>query len=372
MMEIQYPEAYPDIEVFTIKPIVGEEKRIIGTKTNDRTMEISTTIEEVILKAIKLYDGINSLKDIKEKLRAMNISVDVNKLTKILADNGMLVGVEGKCFNEVKIVGTRLFKLGIRNKINIFLRKIGKGICSIYPFSIALLFFLNMFLLFKTQNYSNLLCFRQVGMYAVLFSYVFGTLHEFGHIIYAIGHDVEIDSIEVRLTFGVMPIIFVKYNGLYFMKTIKRLNLILSGIYFHLFIILSTMPLILTTDAFICKTILVSNILNIIANLCPYQITDGYYALCTIFGKYNIRLKILKNLLKRKNNFKTKDAALCIIYVGLILMALVSYITSMYEFSFNFESIFHMNRRIFFIGSILFLVVQWIKIIKKIKNRFDM
>lgn len=370
-MEIQYPKAYPDIEVFSIKPIVGEEKRIIGTKINDRTMEISSNIEDVTMKAIKLYDGTNSLKDIKEKLKNMNISVDVERFTRILADNGMLVGIEGKCFNEVKIVGTSLFKIRINNKINSFVRKLSKVICFIYPFIIALLILLNIFLLSNTKSHVNMLLFRQVGIYAVLLSYVSGTLHEFGHIIYAISHDIEIDSVEVRLTFGVMPIIFVKYKGLYFINTMKRLNLILSGIYLHLFLILSAMPLILCKDSFICKAIFVSNILNIIANLCPYQITDGYYALCTIFGRYNIRLNILKRLFKRKGKLNIKDISLCVVYVGLILMALAGYITSMYEFSFNFESIFKMDRRIFFIASILFLIVQYVKIIKKIKNRFD-
>lgn len=367
-MKVQYPKAYPDIKVFTIKPIIGEEKRIIGTKMNDRTMEISETIEDVILEAIKLYDGMNSLDDINEKLMEMNISVDVDKLTKILADNGMLLGVEGKCFNEVKIVGTRLVKIRIGDRINWVLRKICKGICMIYPFSIVLLFLLSMFLLIQVKDDVDLLYFRHVGLYSVPFSYIFGILHEFGHIIYAIAHDIEIDSVEVRLTFGVMPIIFVKYNGLYFMKTVERLNLILSGIYFHLIMILFAFLIILITNSVIFKTILVSNILNIIANSCPYQITDGYYALCTIFGKYNIRLKILKNLLKRKRKFQLKDIALSVVYVSLIFIALIGYITSMYEFSFNFESIFHIDKMIFFVSSIILLTFQWIGIIKKLKK----
>lgn len=372
MIKMEYPQCQSDINIYQFNSFFNKELVFIGSKQNDATLKISKSMIPLMNLFIKIVDGTKSKSEIKSILIDSGYDVSAEDLLNIFANSGLLKDEKKRENNEIKIVGKKFIKIDFKPYSNKY-QNVFKFLVNTYCV-LLLISFIALCWVLGTHNSIITVreCFdiRSAGIIAIVINVVFIIFHELGHITYALANNIIIDSFEVRLQWGVMPLIFVKYRNLYFIKPQIRLKLILSGIAIHLLFFIASLALALVTNNIIVKAILINNFYNIINNILPYQLTDGYFAVCTLLNKYNLRINALRNLfLSSKTKSKSVlDILIMLLYVVMWLSVIAAALYAASEFAYSIYNIIPIDIQLIKYMLYVFILLQCILTVVRIKK----
>lgn len=118
--------------------------------------------------------------------------------------------------------------------------------------------------------------------------------HEFGHLLLSNHYGMKWKSFNFSLRWGISFVFYIKYYNFYAFPSVKRIKILLAGIYmnlvqaclwFLLFIFLQDIKLLI---------IVTINLFSIISNILPKGTSDGYHILCILTGLEGIRWRMIK------------------------------------------------------------------------------
>lgn len=313
-----YPKLVSDFNIYETESIFSKKSiYIIGSKVLDRSIKIDSTKINFIKELKILLNGNTSIQEIEDELDSKNYRVEFKEVLEIFKKNGFIEGVEGITSSEVDLTSTKLVDIPVSqnlNKLNIMC----KVLVALYPYIITSL---ATFAFINNEIFSEMILNRNALVSSIPLSILCISIHELGHLIYAIATNINIHRIRISLLWGIMPMIYIKYHNLYFIQPKKRLFLILSGINANLGFALVSILIYYNTKNSLAVSFFYLNIFYIIINLYPHQTTDGYFALSTLFNKHNIRIEIIYSLFKSKKQLNQKEKFMLITYFLVLVLS---------------------------------------------------
>lgn len=355
---------YEDKTVILNKPIY-----FVGSEEADRTLKIDTTKLQFFKDIIKIIDGTRTIVEIETEVAINGYDIDFNSFLELLSRNGLIEGGEVVSNSEVDLLSKTILDFPIKSKEKNIHTNLKYFIIINYFFIIGLLVFTSInFYDFQPMklDYRFLIHMIPLTILTII-------VHELGHLFYAIANNISVDRIRLALMFGLVPMVYIKYKNLYFISSNKRLVLILSGVLANLQLALIGFMYYFYTNNNIAISIIYVNIGFIIGNLYPHQVTDGYFALCTILGKYNLRLEAIYyifNIKKRKKDLKT--LALVIIYLCLMVMSVSAVGVMIYKALTQFINV-DIDKYYWYIviGIFIFMAIRFYIQIRDLKMRIS-
>lgn len=154
-------------------------------------------------------------------------------------------------------------------------------------------------------------CYANGGSYGNL-------LHEVAHSVTSIRFDLEIEKISLILYYGFIPMFYVKQKNLYSLPNKKILKILTSGVMFNFFLVVCFWILYILQPNIYFLVIIWTNIKLIYSNLIPLSLTDGYFMLCILLKKPNIRLNMYRIFANPKLFFRIDKGHRFFILIKLI------------------------------------------------------
>ena len=344
------------------KTLTGE-KIIVGIKRNNSYIVIKDEYREVF---IKLFEKISLDNTFEEE----SFEGKEKELIKVFHKYGYLEGDEDirKAFNEYNLL-VKVFKQYVFPSIP--LKEIKNK--NMFYFFYILFLLVGLFILYKNWNYLQqpikiekfsiteiITCFTVIPL-------LIDISHEFGHLLVARCLGIRASNITIGF-FVTWPTIYVRYEGLNLYSTKDKLCVISAGIAAHIFNVILGLALGMTkiSDNIIAIWS-IANIGMISTNLMFFGPSDGYFALTTVLGIYNLRYrgyKTLNCLLKSKFNQTYQDYLCALIVLGCWLWSFCGiYITLNY-----YGNIFKINHLFIVVSSVLIIILLFIRFIISIKK----
>lgn len=342
MIEIK-PKALSDIGYW----VYFEKEEVIyyslGSRTVDRYIKVSEKQLEPIMEVVRLMDGNHSLDVIEDYLKSeKNIVVDVKKLFNLLKSVGLIEGFSADKVNgEVSIVGVELFSIDLPD-ITKKVKKISKALLEAWK--VVFLFSVVALILAILTRYSNFLEIRRsiftvgnshvIGLFWLAgFFFLTSLFHELSHWCVAVNYGIRPDKLKITLYSGILPIIYVKINGLYTLDKKKRVKVMAAGMLTNALIFIMSIAVVLWTDfpknvSDVIIKIALANGYMVITNLMPFSITDGYFIFTWLFGVSNLRINIIKSIKEKSKDHSYKLNKISMIY---LVISLGSFIFAIYS-----------------------------------------
>lgn len=203
------------------------------------------------------------------------------------------------------------------------LNRIAKHVLFIYKpiFVISLLFF---YILSLTLHY-NRLFFESINLSSIFFPYLLFILssyfHELGHAFCYYKYFNKVPKMGFGLYF-IFPVFFVDIKDYFKLTKYQKINIDLSGIYFHIIYYLFLNALFIFDNSLIYIVTQKFILLSLVYNLNPLWKSDGYWFLSDLMNVSNLRLKAF-NFKYLKDNIGFKSTKYIIIYSLLSLLFII-------------------------------------------------
>jgi putative peptide zinc metalloprotease protein len=344
------PRALDDIGYWVNFEKAGVIYYSLGSKTVDRYIKVSEKQVEPIMEVVKLLDGNNTLDYIEEYLKSeKNLIVDVKKLFNLLKSVGFIEGFKSDRVNgEVSIVGLELVSISFPDTTK-SIKKIAKVLLITWK-SIFLISVVALILGIFTKYHSFLEIRRSlftvgdshvVGLFWLAgFFFLTSLFHELSHWCIAVNYGIRPDKLKITLYSGILPIIYVKINGLYTLNRKERIKVMSAGMLTNALIFIISITVVLWIDfpknvSDVIIKIALANGYMVVTNLMPFSITDGYFIFTWLFGVSNLRINLIKSLKEKSKNKSYKLNKISIIYLTISLGLFVFAICSTIIWSYN-------------------------------------
>ena len=334
----EHPSVIDDIQCEVLYKKKNKITYCIGNVAVDNYIFVNETQKNAITNALSYMDGIRSLDEIQEILESEHgTKMNMQSLYNLCAENGFIKGVDKnptlsrRGFNELDLFMVNLFSINI-DKFRNFFAFLAKYLHTIVLFMIAIsiglgcLMFVGHAGLNTNIAWYTLLSDPTTIIFYILISTISVILHELSHVVVAYRYSITPKNLTVALYAYITPMFYVRLNGIYMIKPIKRVFVWIAGSTVNFFL------------AFVCYTLanftsgllnlffltgVVCNLLLGIYSLLPIYISDGYYILSTILKTPNLRKSSFSqtfNLLKGDFNKEGLIYAVyCFLFVGIIV-----------------------------------------------------
>lgn len=370
-MEYNCPKFYTDVTIHENSTFFGNRKiYLLGSKSSDKAIKIDCDDLAIINELLCLFNGFNNLDKVNQELINKGYIVNLTKLVELFARNYLLEDVEGISNSELDLTSKKIIDLPIRKtKKSNFIKTFCFFLVKCIP--VLIVIFL-IFLVINIDYYGEFYIDRNIVIYTFFTPILAMIIHEFGHIIYAIAFEIQISRIRISLLWGIIPIIYIKYFNLYFIRPQIRLGLILYGVITNLLVALLSSTLYYYYEYDILLSLTLVNCGCIIVNILPFQATDGYFALCTIFDKNNIRLSIIRSLFYSKNELNIKLKLLRLMYLTIIFSLAFNLCEFLYDlFMVATKNQFQSHSVLIYCIIIIIVSIQLLSVYLKIKKTFE-
>lgn len=344
------PKALTDIGYWVYYEKAGVTYYSLGSRTVDRYLKVSEKQLRPVMEVVKFMDGNHSLEAIEDCLKSeKNIVVDVKMLFNRLKSVGLIEGFAADKVNgEVSIVGIELISIELPDTSKI-VKKISKAMLVAWK----VVFFLSVVALILGifTRYNNFLETKRslftvgnshvIGLFWLAFFFFLTSLfHELSHWCVAVNYGIRPDKLKITLYSGILPIIYVKINGLYTLDRKKRVKVMAAGMLTNTLISIISIAIVLWADfpksiSDVIIKITLANGYMVITNLMPFSITDGYFIFTWLFGLSNLRINIIKSIKEKSKdhsyNLNKFSMIYLVISLGLFIFAIYSTIIWSYN-----------------------------------------
>lgn len=311
------PRIVCDIEYTVLFENNDNSLYCMGSKVQDRYIQLSDNNLEAVKKTVDLMNGTHRIKEIQDKMmKEYHIKINVLELCEWLAKAGLLknppedVELEKqemyylsmtiksfsleRCYGAFQWIGEKCWKKIVYMSICILL--IGT-IIGIYNWK-------DLVTLKSYEIHGSLLA--GIIFMLSLFALSIG-IHELAHAVVGYKCGLKPKEFVFALYVGT-PMFYIKMPGIYTLTPKKRIAVWMAGIYSNIVIAAFCMILMSFANG-ILKTMLLigcsTNFSLAVANLSPLLPLDGYFILSTMLKKPNLRkgsFQQFKNWVLRKNN----------------------------------------------------------------------
>jgi len=301
-----YPEIISDIRCEVLFERKNNTTYCIGNAQIDNYIFVNEQQKKAILTSLKYMDGTNSLEDIQKILLSHHyLKIDTYKIYNLCKKNGFIKSenlnegfVKPKTgFNELDIFMVNVFSIGIGklDRIIIFLserlRFIVFAMLVITVISIGMLLG-NRDNQITEVNWINMLSNINAIYFYIILSTISILLHEFSHVIVSYRYGIKPQTLTFALYAYVTPMIYVRLKGVYFIESMKRISIWISGSAMNFFLALICFVAINYSDGYLCLFFMTGVTVNLvlgISSLIPLVTSDGYYILSTLLKTPNLR-----------------------------------------------------------------------------------
>lgn len=174
-------------------------------------------------------------------------------------------------------------------------------ICNRIMIIILLIYIACCFYVFKNYVFLESLSIYQT--FFIFFIILF--LHELGHI--AAAYKRGIKDLQIRIGFYlIFPVTHVDMNSVYTLTSRERLHIDIGGLYFQMLLGIAIYLFLLNSGNPLYLLAFSENLMVIIFNLIPYQISDGHWIYSDYFGIENLN-SLSKEFVRTAFRFKREN-----------------------------------------------------------------
>ena len=310
----------------------------LGSIERDKYIEVPEKLIKPIMTTIKYFNGEHTITDITCKLlNYNNLKIDVKELYSILCGANLIQNIDKSLIEkqELDILSTKLFEIKLKKKYWL-LQQLNK---LVFPYGLYLSFFiifLGIFFIVRSINIFSSPSSYQIGnsyslgiMFTIVCFLLSIGLHELSHGIVGYKYGLKPAKIVFALYLAVTPMFYLKMPGIYSIEPKKRIYVWIAGIYTNLFLGSSFIIISQFTSGSIKKLLIlltVTNISLVITNFSPLLPLDGYFILCTLLKKPNLRkgsFREFKKWVIGKNNSFRGISIIYFIFSSLFIGGLI-------------------------------------------------
>ena len=311
------PCAYTDIEWKILYKYKNKEDiYVICSKEGSANYFCKESFLEIVVSALKLFNGHNSIEKITEIMSVKYPEYKVEEMIKKLAKSKFIKG------NEEKYISSELKRSSINIKeFDITgLGKIDKGIIRVLYsiflglISVSIIICINLLIQnrFIISAYAGQ---KTQGLYlmkiiVIIVSMIVSLIfHEFAHILVGLQHGLVPIKLGISLYMNVIPMYYIITPGTYLASTYERIKFYIAGVCanFIIFAFFSMFASVFQCDFF--YLIAFSNFQLILINLIPFALTDGYFLMSIILKRINLRLDFINIITFQNKNTGKLDIA---------------------------------------------------------------
>lgn len=193
-----------------------------------------------------------------------------------------------------------------------------------------------------------------------IFSYSCMFIHELGHILVANYYNIKIRNVNIIMKMGIIPGFYINYENLYSIRSSVKIRVLLAGVFFdfiqaNLFFLLFNLTKNGTYYIFVHISLL-----NIIRNLSPMNVSDGYHVFTTLFGIEGLRwniINIIKKIINKELGIKSLVSKKNIIYTIYFISSYLIMLKSIFMLFNSITSYFNLNALLSIIIKIIILSI---------------
>ena len=275
------------IIIFDSKP----NKYALYIEETDRFILISEKEIDRIIQISKLTDGHNNISKIlnvvkfdkKDTIRSVLLMYKLH-----LFDDTQ----KKQQFSETSILSKKIcsFSLKISDKFSKFFY------FGYWILLTLLIVFFGLYSLLKYEHITehvqnNVRNFNGINYFiSLLLTIPIFMIHEFAHVATACRYQLN-KNLKIYLAFYLyfIPYVYVKIPGLYTIKRLKRIHILISGVLANFLLGIIFVLLNVITNENIFLSLALSNFQIIFVNLMPFNLTDGYFIFSNLLKSYNLR-----------------------------------------------------------------------------------
>jgi putative peptide zinc metalloprotease protein len=315
-----YPLIVSDIDYWKLFDKCGGDIYCLGSIERDKYIEVPEAVIVPVITAINYFDGKHTFEDVASKLlNSHNFKVDVKELYVILCRANLIQDIDEALVEkqELDILTSKLFEIKLK-KTYWMLEKLNKLMFPYGMYLSAFIILCGIFFLVRSIKIFISPTSYQVGnsyslgiAFAVISFFLSIGLHELAHGIVGYKYGLKPSKIVFALYLALSPMIYLKMPGIYSIEPKKRIYVWLAGVYANLFLGSSFIIMSQFTSGNLKNLLLLLTLTNtslVITNLSPLLPLDGYFILCTLLKKPNLRKgsfrEFKKWIIGKNNNFR--------------------------------------------------------------------
>ena len=329
------PKLLDDVAVwlFFERGYGSENTYIVGSISADRYMTVPESKLSVVRAFMERLDGKRSLDEIEQALvREHGVRMNVEALHRKFERAGLLADGVGPRAGDIETMSATAMRFSIDRLLHLLVRLAPLGKPLVYAGLIAMAAALGLFsfdpVSRSAMNMSfavdwttlwTVRLFVPIALFSVL-------AHELSHCFAAASWGLLAGTLRFQLYLGIIPIIGLKFAGLYTLPPRGRLAVWSAGVFTNLFI--SAAALVAISIWFrgsaALELLAAINWLLAILNLVPLLPTDGYFILSTLTKDPNVRVRAWDWLRRPFNSGGTRPSWFVMAYVVSTVWLLLS------------------------------------------------
>jgi putative peptide zinc metalloprotease protein len=278
----------------------SESTYIVGSISTDRYLTIPESKLSVVRSFMERLDGRRSLDEIEQELlREHGVRMNVEALHRKFDRAGLLVDGVGPRAGDIETMSATAVRLSIDRLLHFLLRLAPMGKPALYAGLITMAVALGLFSFDPASRSAmkmsfaidwNSLWTMQLFVPLALVSVL---AHELSHCFAAASWGLLAGTLRLQLYLGVIPIVGLKFAGLYTLPSRGRLAVWSAGVFTNLSIMAAALVAmsIWFRGSAALELLAAINWLLAILNLVPLLPTDGYFILSTLTKDPNVRVR---------------------------------------------------------------------------------
>ena len=322
--EFLSPKAVPDISAWQLFP----GTYVVGNSELDRYVVVPAPKLSILTEAISYFDGFQTIKSITTRFSRKGQAVDVLTLYQRLLKAGLLADSEPR--GELSRLALPLFDMEIGPAFNACQSAVQVLFLPLLLLTVVTVA-TGFFLLLEHHSAIEAELFQAGHSWSVWGCTLFGLAMTLSLLAHELAHGFTATWLGLRprqfaavAYLAVMPIFFLKIPGIYTLSPGQRVQVWISGVWINLTIAstaliatqIVTMPVLYEQ---VLTGLAVSNGFIVAWNLVPFLPTDGYFIMCTLLKKPNIRPRAWQEF-SRWIRLRVKPSPMLLLYFGLSLL----------------------------------------------------
>ena len=338
------PKCVSDLTIYQEK-FLGKNKYFMISDQRKKYLKLNKIQYDFYNQIIVLMDGSHTKQDFEKKLvEITHGNMKADQVIDVMYRNNLLENKyeEPKSKVELELSSTKVMEIplenfqkkhsGVINSLDTLINVV--GILAIL-YSLYLVFF-NLDLIAEVIRETRVFSWTEIAPFdfvtILVLSFISVPIHEMGHLLMANRCGTGWKSFTFSLKWGINPVYYIKYYGFYTINSLKKIKILLSGVYFNLIQACIYFILLVHLLDWRMAVLSIINLGCIVSCLMPSGTSDGYHLISIIFGIEGIRWKMIElisNIIKSPGEvlYKLREKE----NIALLFYFLISYGMGIYS-----------------------------------------
>lgn len=385
------PKCVSDLKIYQER-FLGKDKFFMVSEQREKYLKLSRMQYEFYKQITVFMDGKHTEQDLDEKLHVMTAGkMNAEQLINTMYRSNLLEKQyeEPNSKVELELSSTKVCEIPLKafqEKNSKAIKAFDIAINSIAILTIFYALYLMVFnvdLIAEVIKETRVFSWKEVAPFdfllIVFLGFISVPIHELGHLLAAHRCGIGWKSFTFSMKWGINPVYYIKYYNFYANNSVKKIKVLISGIYFNF--IQACLYFILLVH-FLDWRMAVLSIINlgcVVSCMMPSGTSDGYHLVSLLLGVEGIRWKMIELVsclikeprmvlkkLRQKENIVLLMYFLVSYGIGIygcyaLLFSLIDYL---HIFSFD-KTIIVVMLSAFVLLSVIYNFIQFIRKLKK-------